>query len=69
MYVCICNQITETRLREEINRGATTVPQLRRELGVTRQCGKCEDCVQACINKYVNANLPAETLLSPACNA
>ena len=69
MYVCICKQVTEARLREEIHRGTITVSQLRRELGVTRQCGKCEDCVQTCINKYANVNLPAEVLLSSACNA
>ncbi len=69
MYVCICNRITEARLREEVERGYTTVRQLRESLGVTRQCGKCTSSVKGCINRRVSISSRTSTFLSSACNA
>jgi len=69
MYICICNQINEARLREEIECGATTVRQLRESLGVTKQCGKCTSSVKSCINRQANINSHTSTFFSSACNA
>jgi len=67
MYICICNQVTESQVREEIERGSETVRQLRENLGVTSQCGKCGKCVKKCIKEYKTAE---QELLSPlACSA
>ncbi len=67
MYICICNQVTETQLRDEIERGSETVRQLRENLGVTNQCGKCGSCVKKCIKEH-KASSP-DLLIPVACNA
>jgi bacterioferritin-associated ferredoxin len=44
MYVCICNGVTDLDIRAAAARGARTVKDLRRELGVASECGKCASC-------------------------
>ena len=67
MYVCICNQVTDTQLREEIERGAQTVRQLRENLGVTNQCGKCGTCVKQCIKDHASSQ--QDFFATAACSA
>ena len=44
MYVCICNGVTDRDIQDAASRGARTVKDLRRELGVASECGKCASC-------------------------
>ena len=67
MYICICNQVTESQLRDEIESGSETVRQLRENLGVTNQCGKCGNCVKKCIKEHKSAT--SDLLIPIACNA
>jgi bacterioferritin-associated ferredoxin len=46
MYVCICKSITDRDIREAASCGARTLKDLRRELGVASDCGKCATCAQ-----------------------
>ncbi|MGH8550798.1 MAG: (2Fe-2S)-binding protein [Methylococcales bacterium] len=42
MYICICNQITDSQIRECVEtQGVRTIGQLRKRLGTCTQCGKC----------------------------
>ncbi len=41
MYVCLCKGITDTHIKDAIYGGATTLRQVRNELGVMSQCGRC----------------------------
>lgn len=41
MYVCICRAVTEHEIRDAIELGAHGMPALRRQLGVSTECGKC----------------------------
>ena len=41
MYVCICNGITESQVREAIGQGASDLWRLQAELGVASCCGSC----------------------------
>lgn len=43
MYVCICNALSEKKVREAANvlGGAATASEIFRSLGSTPQCGKC----------------------------
>ena len=41
MYVCMCNPVTDSQIREAVEKGATRFGQVRRELGLASQCGKC----------------------------
>ncbi|HEY7675006.1 MAG TPA: (2Fe-2S)-binding protein [Burkholderiales bacterium] len=46
MYVCICKGVTDRDIRETVSRGARNLKDLRRELGVASDCGKCASCAQ-----------------------
>lgn len=41
MYVCVCQGITDRQVREAIDRGARKLRDLREELGLCTDCGKC----------------------------
>lgn len=41
MYVCLCKAVTDRQIRQTVEGGASTFAEVRRELGVATQCGKC----------------------------
>ncbi len=41
MYVCLCKAVTDNQIREAVQNGATQFGQVRKELGLASQCGKC----------------------------
>jgi bacterioferritin-associated ferredoxin len=42
MYVCLCKAVTDRQIRENLAGGnCSTYADIRRELGVATQCGKC----------------------------
>ena len=45
MYICICHAITDKDIKQAIEDGATTMPCLAKQLGVSTQCGKCKSDV------------------------
>lgn len=49
MYVCICMAVTDRQIREAASGGARTLKDLRRDLGVTRECGLCASCARSCL--------------------
>lgn len=51
MYVCVCKAITDTQIREAAQGGARTLKDLRRDLGVTRDCGRCASCAHECLRE------------------
>lgn len=40
MYVCLCKAVTDRQIRDLANGGACYA-EVRKELGVATQCGKC----------------------------
>lgn len=51
MYVCVCQAVTERQIRQAAHEGARTLKDLRRDLGVTRDCGRCAACARACLDE------------------
>jgi len=51
MYVCVCQAVTDRQIREAAKDGARTLKDLRRDLGVTRDCGRCASCARACLEQ------------------
>ncbi len=43
MYVCICNAITDTQIREAADAGVTDLWGLQATLGVAAGCGSCKE--------------------------
>ena len=41
MYVCLCKGITDSQLRDAIANGGNEFKQLKQQLAVGSQCGKC----------------------------
>lgn len=51
MYVCVCKAVTDRQIREAAQGGARTLRDLRRELGVTGDCGRCASCAHECLRE------------------
>jgi bacterioferritin-associated ferredoxin len=43
MYICICNAVTERRVRECAGRGCQSLDQLAFETGLGVGCGRCKE--------------------------
>ena len=41
MYVCVCNAVTDSRIREAVAEGVTTFQELSAQTGCSTQCGRC----------------------------
>jgi bacterioferritin-associated ferredoxin len=62
MYVCICNGVTDRDIHAAASRGARTVKDLRRELGVAADCGKCASCARELLCEARRDAAPAARL-------
>lgn len=49
MYVCVCKAVTEHQVRQAVSNGAQSLKDLRRELGVSSDCGQCAACARQCL--------------------
>lgn len=64
MYVCVCKAVTDRQIQEAARGGARTLGDLRRQLGVTMDCGRCASCAHECLKEarqcdaHANACLP-----------
>ncbi|MGA9855056.1 MAG: (2Fe-2S)-binding protein [Gammaproteobacteria bacterium] len=41
MYICICNAVTESQIRQAVDEGVSTLAALKTRLGVAASCGSC----------------------------
>lgn len=46
MYVCICNKVTDSQIREACSSGAYSIECLQKQLRVATCCGRCQDCAR-----------------------
>lgn len=51
MYICVCQAVTDRQIREAALGGARSLKDLRRDLGVTRDCGRCASCARECLQE------------------
>jgi bacterioferritin-associated ferredoxin len=56
MYICVCNGITEKRIRQAVDAGATTLEQLRAHLGVGSNCRSCEPMAEEILQQRLREN-------------
>ena len=47
MYICLCNNINETQIRQAAAQGANSLADLRDGLGVASQCDQCACMAEA----------------------
>jgi bacterioferritin-associated ferredoxin len=55
MYVCICQQVTDRDIHQAVAKGACRMRDLREQLGVSSQCGKCAGCAKAVLQEAQEA--------------
>lgn len=54
MYVCLCEGITESDIREALLKGdIETLDALEAALGVASQCGQCAECATEVLNSLL----------------
>jgi bacterioferritin-associated ferredoxin len=51
MYICICNAVSDAAVRQCVRDGAATLSDLKMQLGIASQCGKCAPAAQAIIDE------------------
>ncbi|WP_299774880.1 bacterioferritin-associated ferredoxin [uncultured Pseudoteredinibacter sp.] len=69
MYVCLCKGITDSQIRDAVCAGASSLRQVRKQLGVMSQCGKCGILTREIVQETVEQrNLDANESLFYAAN-
>ncbi|HAT41366.1 MAG TPA: (2Fe-2S)-binding protein [Rheinheimera sp.] len=46
MYICVCKAVSDKKIRQLVQEGATSMRELKQCLGVGSQCGKCIPAAQ-----------------------
>lgn len=46
MIVCVCHNVSDRKIRQAVDDGLKTMPQLREQLGIGTCCGKCHSCAK-----------------------
>lgn len=53
MIVCVCNNVSDSQIRDAVTRGVSSMAQLQADLAVSTQCGTCFefafDVLQSCV--------------------
>jgi len=51
MIVCICNNVSDRKIREAVDSGMTSMAELRANLDVGTCCGKCHACAKTVLRE------------------
>ncbi|MDB5776383.1 MAG: (2Fe-2S)-binding protein [Herbaspirillum sp.] len=54
MIVCVCNNVSEGKIRQAVRDGATSMAELRNNLGVATTCGKCHSCAKRVLKESLH---------------
>ncbi len=52
MYVCVCHAITDSAIREQVERGASSLFDVQCHLPVGSCCGRCEETARQVIEEH-----------------
>ena len=59
MYVCVCNAISDSEIREAADAGARDLWDLQAALGVASNCGSCKETASEILREHRNADKQA----------
>ena len=62
MYVCLCKAVTDNQIREAVESGITQFGQVRKELGLASQCGKCGVLAREVFDESMSRSIDDEQL-------
>lgn len=51
MIICVCHNVSDRKIRQAVNEGVTTMPELREQLKVGTCCGKCHSCAKTVLRE------------------
>lgn len=54
MYVCVCRAVTDRDIDKAVQRGCCSMRDLRNELGVATQCGRCALTAKDVLNESLD---------------
>ncbi len=63
MYVCICNAITDTEIREAAAAGVSDFGGLQAALGVATNCGSCKETAAEILRESRRAKRRCEPMI------
>jgi bacterioferritin-associated ferredoxin len=68
MYVCLCKAVTDKAIRQQVEGGACSMRELKQQLGVGTQCGKCvcqaSDILNSALAKQASSQLIPVVMLN-----
>jgi len=56
MIVCVCNNVSDRKIRQAVEDGLTSMSQLRNQLEVGTCCGKCHSCAKSVLRECIADN-------------
>ena len=64
MYVCVCNAVTDSNIRNAVDDGVRNMKQLRQKTDCGTTCGTCLDMAVEVLQQALNAKRESQSLLS-----
>ena len=63
MIVCICNNVSDRKIRIAVESGVTSMAQLREHLDVGTCCGKCNSCAKTVLRECLEQADQAQPMI------
>jgi len=51
MIVCVCHNVSDKKIRQAVETGVRSMPELRDKLNVGTCCGKCNSCAKTVLRE------------------
>mgnify|MGYP003596084662 CR=1 FL=1 len=68
MYICLCHAVTDRDIRQALEEGARGMRDLRKELKVGSQCGRCTCAARQEIRRFYQISEPGAATISTLVN-
>ncbi|MFC3912991.1 (2Fe-2S)-binding protein [Pseudaeromonas sharmana] len=69
MYICLCQGVTDRDITDLLQQGGVGMRQLRQQLKVGSQCGRCTCTVRQMVNSFYQIAEPGESSVIPLSSA
>jgi bacterioferritin-associated ferredoxin len=58
VYICICNAVTDSDIRQAANEGVRNIRQLKKATGCAVNCGSCEQMAREVLTQALEDKSP-----------
>ncbi|MFC7297730.1 (2Fe-2S)-binding protein [Herminiimonas aquatilis] len=63
MIVCVCNNVSERKIKLAVDNGITSMSELRNNLEVGTCCGKCHSCAKRVLRECLADARPHQPIM------